>query len=101
MVKRAPLFLKRYFWDIDFAKFNPQKYSSQTILQILEFGNDKAVRWLFANFPKEKIKEVFKKRRGFSARTANFWSLILDIPQKEILCFKKGFPNPPVKIWPY
>jgi hypothetical protein len=98
---KAPLFLKKYFWDVDFSKLNVSKNPTYIIERLLEMGDAEALRWLFKNFDKETIKKTLRERRGFSKLAANFWGIILDIPREEILCFKKGFPNPPIRIWPY
>lgn len=100
-MRKAPAFLKKYFWDIDFNKLDPNKYPAYVIQKILEFGDVRALRWLFRNFDRETIKKTVRERRGFSKLTANFCGIALDIPREEILCFKKGFPNPPIRIWPY
>lgn len=98
---KAPLFLKKYFWDIDFKKLDPQKRPEYVIERILELGDVRAVRWVFRNFKKEVIKKAIMTRRGLSPKTANFWATFFNIPHEEIVCFRKGFPNPPKQIWSY
>lgn len=98
---KAPAFLKKYFWDIDFEKLDRQKSSYYVIERLLEFGDEHAVRWVLQYFNDETIKKTLKQGRGFSKRTASFWGMYFNIPRKEMVCFKKGFPNPPVKTWPY
>lgn len=100
-MSRVPLFLKKYFWDIDFKKLDPQKRPEYVIERILELGDVKAVRWVLRNFKKEVIKKVIMTRRGLSPKTANFWATFFNIPHKKIVCFRKGFPNPPMQTWSY
>lgn len=101
IMEKAPKVLKGYFWDIDFNKLDIQKSAIYIIERLLEYGDEKAIKWLFKTYDKKLIKEVIMTRRGFSPKTANFWGIILNIPRSKILCFKKGFPNPPVRIWNY
>ena len=78
-MKKLPKEFKQYFWDVDFEKVNPEKSAQYIIFRLLNKGNDKAIRWLFKTYPKDLIKEVVRERRGFSAKTANFWADLLDI----------------------
>lgn len=98
---KAPSFLKKYFWDIDFKKLDISKSSVYVIERILELGDIKAIKWVLKTFKKELIKKVVMTRRGLSPKTANFWTLYFNIPKDKIICFRKGFPNPPVRTWNY
>lgn len=100
-MKHFPKFLKKYFWDTDFSKLDKNSNSQFIIERILEYGDEKAINWLFKYFKKTGLKEVLKKRRGISPLSANYWSLILNIPQKNILCLKNQSQNKPRKTWPY
>lgn len=100
-MKSLPPFLKKYFWDTDFEKFDVQKYSKDVIGRILEYGDEKAVGWLRNNFTQEEIGDVLRRFRFVSPRSANFWALILDIPKEEILCLSKHYLETQRKHWPY
>lgn len=97
----APIFLKKYFWDIEFKKLDIQKHKVYVLRRILEYGDEKAVEWMQKNFKKSEIKNALCNYRGYSRKSANFWSIILNIPRKEILCLKKRKPCEEEKIWPY
>lgn len=100
MVK-APAFLRKYFWDIDFAKLNPQKSPTYVIERILEFGDEKAVRWVLKTFSKQQIRETVCQSRAISSVTANFWSFILNIPKEQIRCLQPQFLKIRNELWPY
>ena len=100
-MRKAPLFLKKYFWDIDFNRLNVAEKSIYVIERILELGDEKAIKWLFRKFQKTLIKKVIIGSRGLSPQTASFWSLILDIDQKEIRCLQKPFLRLRQTHWPY
>lgn len=98
---KLPEFLRPYFWDIDFSKLEPKKSPKYVIERILEFGDERAVRWVLMNYREPVIRDVVKKSRAISKKTTNFWALFYNIPLSQTVCYKKGFPNPPVRTWPY
>lgn len=61
------------FWDTDAQKLDPQKYPKYVIEKVLEFGDEKAVRWVFSLFEKREIKKVAKISRQLSPKARNFW----------------------------
>lgn len=101
MAKTLPTFLKKYFWDIDFAKLDPDKRATYIIERLLEMGDEKAVRWVLQTFKKSEIKKVIRQSRNLSPQTANFWSLILDVNKKDITCLQKPYLNIRQSHWPY
>lgn len=101
MAKRAPLYLKKYFWDIDFTRFDPQKYPRMTLERILDLGDKKAVHWAFKNFSRQKIIDALCLSRQISQKSANFWSLFLGVPKEKIRCFQPQSPSGYKRIWPY
>ena len=46
-------------------------------------------------------KKVLSKRRGFSDRSANYWSLILNIPKNKILCLNRFYQKMQKSHWPH
>ena len=96
-----PVFLEKYFWDVDFKKIDFQQRKSYVLKRVLEFGDNQAVQWMWRNFKKEEIKEVLLHGRGFTKKSANFWALMLNVPKEKILCLKKHSLRAPKIIWPY
>lgn len=99
--KKLPAYLKKLFWDVNFDKLDPEKYSQYVIGKILEYGDIKAVKWMFDNFKKKEIVKTLTEAKGCSARSAGFWSLILDIPSNKIPCLKKSYQKMQKSHWPY
>ncbi len=100
-MQKLPGFLKQYFWDVDFKSIDSQKSAQYVIARLIDRGNDKAIRWLFENYPKDLIKEVVTTRRGFSLRTANFWALVLGINKRKVVCLQKPYLKTQQQLWPY
>ena len=98
---KTPLFLKKYFWDVDFEKLDVSKSPTYIIERLLEMGDDKAIKWLLKTFQKEIVKNVIINSRGLSPQTAGFWSHVFEIDEKKILCLQKPFLRVRETHWPY
>lgn len=85
--KTLPRYLKRYFWEVDFAQVQLPEREFYVIERLLEHGDDRAIRWLKQTFTPEAIGHVVKESRAISRRTANLWGLFLGIPREAIRCF--------------
>jgi len=94
-----PKFLKKYFWDVEFSKLNKTVHSQFIIERILEYGDEKAVRWLRENFSPQKIKNVLTTSKTLSQKSANFWQIIFNLKREKILCLKKSFQKKHREIW--
>jgi len=91
VMKSLPRFLKKYFWDVDFSKLDKKTHSRFIIERILEYGDEKAIKWMEKNFKLNEIKKVVCQSRNLSLKSANFWQLIFNLNKNEILCLKKSF----------
>jgi len=98
---KLPKFLKKYFWEVDFDKLNLKKRPEYVASRLLEYGDVQALRWLFKNLPKEKIRKIIINQRGFSLRSLYFWSSFFNINPKKILCLKKSYQKRQRSHWPY
>lgn len=100
-MKKLPKFLKKYFWDVDFGKINFNTRKIYILRRILEYGDEKAVRWMWRNFKKPEIKNALCNFRGYSQKSANFWALILNVRKDEVKCLNKFFRETQKQFWPY
>jgi len=98
-MKSLPKFLKRYFWDTDFQKLNKKTHSHFIIERILEYGDERTVKWMQNNFKLATIKTVLYNSKNLSHRSANFWQLIFNVNRDKILCLKKSFQEKQRLIW--
>ena len=65
------------FWDVDPKTIHPQKHARYIIERILDFGNDKEVRWMAHHYPPERIKRVLNEPRSpIHDKSKALWSLI-------------------------
>ena len=92
---RLPDFLRPYFWEVDFETLSLPEHEVYTIERILEYGDDRAIRWLKERFAASAIGEVVRSSRSLSPNTARLWSLFLGIPEEEVACFsRRSLPMP-------
>jgi len=98
---KAPQFLKKYFWDIDFTKFNVETHPKFVIERILEYGNDRAIVWMMKHFKKDEIIAVLTHLRGISPKSANFWAVVFNVSREKVICLQKPYLEIRRKHWPY
>lgn len=96
---QLPGFLHGFFWDIDPHALDVDQYQQFVIERILEYGDERAIRWLCHHFGAVQIKAVVCQSRRLSRRTANFWRLLLDIPKEEVQCLSSASPSPSETFW--
>jgi hypothetical protein len=100
-VKKLPVFLKKYFWDVDFGKIDLDNRRVYVLKRILEYGDGEAAAWMWKNFTKPEIKNALCKFRGYSQKSANFWAFILDINKEDVKCLSRSFRETQKQFWPY
>lgn len=80
--------LRPFFWETNLDNFNPVSYPAYTIARVLEYGDDKAIRWLRDTFSQTQSVEVLGIERRLSRRSANFWALVYYLPSEEVAALK-------------
>lgn len=93
-----PKFLQPYFWDVNFQELELKKYSQFILTRILNYGDEKAIKWAKKQFSKNEIKKVITSSRSLDRKSFNFWSLIFGFNK---ICLKKLSQVGQSKIWPY
>jgi hypothetical protein len=96
-----PQFLKKYFWDVDIAKVDKKKNDKFIIERILEYGDRKEIKWMEKTFSKSRIKDVIRKSRRLSLKSANYWAIIFNLKRDDVLCLKRYYQKKPNLIWKY
>jgi len=70
-------FRQTLFWDTNPNKIDTQKNAQYIIERILDFGNDKEVKWLWNFYDKKLIKKIVSNSRCLMPETKNLWQLML------------------------
>jgi hypothetical protein len=78
--------LRAFFWDYDTDRLSWERNRHTIVLRLLEKGGMDAVRWLREHMSDGEIREFIVRRRGrgISPRRLRFWSLLVDIPRREV-----------------
>jgi len=100
-MRLLPKFLKKYFWDIDFPELDKKNHAPFIIERILEYGDEKAVKWMKNSFDLAEIRSVIYKSKNLSKKSANFWQFVFNLKRDKILCLRKSFQKKQKAIWKY
>ncbi len=69
--------LSRFFWDSDPRDLEPRRNAAFIMERLLEFGDEKAVRWLFLTYSRDEIAAILQASRSLSLKSRSFWRLRL------------------------
>lgn len=94
-----PPAVKRYLWDVDSDAVDPSTHAIFLIERTLESGDEDAIRWLFATYPRDRVVEVIRSTRRLSRRSAGFWANVLAIPPQDVSCLSTSFRQTYRAIW--
>ncbi len=94
-----PLFLKKYFWDVDFGSIDLKADGDYVSARLLEYGDVEAIRWLLNKIEKPRLEKIVKTSRKLSPRSCNFWSLFFDINRSKVKCLKKSYQKMQKSHW--
>jgi len=72
--------LGRFFWDVEPQSLDLERHKTYIIERLLELGDEAAVRWLFATYPKDDIRAVLRASRSLTSKSRNFWWIRLSEP---------------------
>lgn len=99
--EKLPVQFHKFFWDTDAKKVNPRTHPYFVINRLLDKGNLAAARWVLRHFPKETIKDTFRKMRDFSPWNGTFWVRLLDMKREEAKCLQPHYRAMRKQHWPY
>lgn len=94
-MKKLPVFLKKYFWDVDFEELEFWHAKTFILKRLLDRGDTKALLWLKQHFTNEDIKNLLFSTRDLSQKTANFWTNYLKLDPKKVPCLQKPYSRTP------
>lgn len=94
---RLPSWLSSYFWDYSFAKLSWEADRDLITRRLLTEGSWEAVTWLRKHLGDDGLRHwlIAHRGRGLSPRQLSFWSLILNLPSKEVAAWIHTSRNSP------
>lgn len=70
-------FRQTLFWDVDPKTIDPQRHARYVIERVLDFGDEKEVRWLVHYYPPRLIKKTLHEPRSpLHEKSKTLWSLV-------------------------
>lgn len=100
-LRSLPEFTHPYFWDVDTSKIDPVKDYYFVIERLLEYGDDRVIKWLMSFYRDEQIREVVMSSRKISKKTASLWQNYFNLPEVEVRCLRKSSPIKENPFWNY
>jgi len=88
---KLPMFLKEYFWDVEFKELRVKKHAFFIIKRVLDRGNLYDIRWLLKAYGKTTIKKVIIETKDIARPTCNFWADMLNINKRKVKCLQKPY----------
>ncbi|PIY69120.1 hypothetical protein COY90_02275 [Candidatus Roizmanbacteria bacterium CG_4_10_14_0_8_um_filter_39_9] len=88
MPSLTPQSVKAVLWSYDLNAINVQKDKKIIVSQVLNFGTEEAINWLFRQYGVTTVKKVAAAIPLFewNKKSLSFWKIILSIdPQKRIV----------------
>jgi hypothetical protein len=82
---KIPKSLQWIFWSYKIESLDLERDKDYIIPQVLNYGTEKELKWLFKVYPEKEIKKVIKNpRRGvWFKKVLNFWTKIYNIKLKK------------------
>lgn len=64
------------FWDVDPKTIDPKKHAVYIIERVLDFGDNKEVKWLAHYYSPNIIKKTVQISRVIDPKSKSLWSLV-------------------------
>lgn len=75
-IKKPMRFRQSLFWDVDPKTIDPKKHAKYIIERVLDFGDDKEVKWLVHYYSPRLIKDVVYHSRVLHDKSKSLWTLV-------------------------
>ena len=80
--------IRPFLWFSNLKEIDVKKDKIRIILNVLDNGTQKAVKWLFKSYPEKEIRDAiinYGAKGQLSKKSLNYWRLILDIDSEDIV----------------
>ena len=89
-----PDMLRPLFWDADWEALDFDINRTVVIERILNFGDEKQLKWLLSVTAPGEIRAVVATSRRLSRKTARCWQNYFGLREEEMECFGMFSTNP-------
>lgn len=66
------------FWDVDPKKIDPKKHERYVIPRIINFGNEREMKWMFDRYEHSLIRGVLYDAPDLFHKARAFWKLVIE-----------------------
>lgn len=73
------------FWEYDPKTMDIEDHRALIIRRVLEFGDLEHIRWMFGQYGRDVVQEVFESGAPLSKKSENFWQKYF----KSKVCMRK------------
>ena len=79
--QKIPGFIAPCLWSYNIKELNLKADKELIITQVLNYGDEKRIKWLYSVYTEKDIREIVRHpRRGlWFERVLNFWEIMLKI----------------------
>jgi uncharacterized protein DUF6922 len=64
------------FWDADPNSIDPRRHARYIIERILDFGDEREVRWMAQTYSRRRIKSTIARSRVLHEKSRSLWKLV-------------------------
>ena len=82
-------FSHHLLWDVDRSKLDINLHKTFIIERVLRYGLPEDVRWLLKTYSEEDLVKTIKSSKNIDRKTANYWTLHLNIKKEDVLCLNR------------
>lgn len=84
-MSEIPASLAPFFQEYDLEQLTLERSAWTIIERTLQFGNRQEIRWLFAQYPRQRIRDWVRQwgEMALPEPHLTFWRLVLDIGKAE------------------
>ena len=90
---QIPDYITKLLWDVKIQNLSMVKDADFIIERVLEYGDQQEFSWLEANFEREQIINKLISSVNLSAKSANFYAFIYQIPKNQVVALQKNYLN--------
>ena len=89
-----PSGVRAALWSYDTNALDLDRDRKRIIFNVLNYGADEAVQWLFRTYSRADIADTIRQtpRKEWSRKSLNLWSLVLEVEPERESRFS-GIPN--------
>jgi bacterioferritin (cytochrome b1) len=80
-LNNIPASLTPFFQEYDLEQLDLERSAETIIERILQFGNQQEIRWLFSQYPHQRIRDWVQRwgKMALPEPHQTFWRLVLDL----------------------